>query len=149
VQEFQARTGIRCELRIDGSDEAIDADRSTAVFRILQEALTNISRHAEANLALVTFARQDGLIRLEVRDDGRGISPKEVADPRSLGLIGMRERVLPWGGRVNLGNGAPGAVLTVIVPLSPEHSDAAQSMPGGVVQLATPTESGPLPLPKS
>lgn len=104
VAIFSRRAEIRCTLKITPTDLALDRDRSTAVFRILQEALTNVARHARATEARVTLeGRPDG-VTLIVEDDGRGITPGEASGLRSFGLNGVRERARAWGGRVQVEN---------------------------------------------
>ena len=99
---------------LDREEMAIGRDRSTALFRILQETLTNVSRHALAKLVEVHLKEEPRELVLEVRDDGRGITNCQIASPKSLGLIGMRERVHPWGGSVEI-TGIPGRGTTVAV----------------------------------
>jgi two-component system sensor histidine kinase UhpB len=98
AREFEKRTGIACSL--DLTDDEIDwgQDRATAVFRILQESLTNVARHSGAAHVEVSIDRNDSQIVLEVRDDGRGIRDEELADAQSFGLMGMRERARMFGG---------------------------------------------------
>jgi signal transduction histidine kinase len=100
VAEFQQRTGISCRLQADLGEAGLDADRATALFRILQEALTNVARHAEAAEVRIRLAAGGGRIVLTVTDDGRGIPEDKLADSRSLGLLGMRERARALGGDV-------------------------------------------------
>ncbi len=120
-QEFQERTDIACRLAVGLDDEAalgLDPDLTTALFRIVQESLTNIARHAQATAVQISLARRDNQLRLVIRDNGKGITPAQVSDPKSLGLIGMRERLHPWQGELII-EGYPGAgtTLTVTVPL--------------------------------
>ena len=107
LEEFQKRTGIRCRIIIDPGDVTFDRDRNTALFRIFQETLTNIARHAEATEVSVSLKLKDGQIELKVQDNGRGITEKELAHPKSFGLIGMRERAIIFGGDSNI-KGFPG-----------------------------------------
>lgn len=95
VQDFAKRSGIDCTLDKPADADLAGLDRgvATAVYRALQESLTNIARHAQARHAWVVLSRTGGELRLEVEDDGRGIAPDELAKTRSLGLKGMRERV--------------------------------------------------------
>jgi signal transduction histidine kinase len=107
ADEFRARTGITCELRLPSQDVVLDDDRLTATFRILQEALTNVTRHSGATKTeIVLEEHHDGLF-LEVRDNGRGMTPNPVGK-RSLGLLGMRERALFVGGELTI-QSTPGA----------------------------------------
>jgi signal transduction histidine kinase len=116
AREFQKRTKIRCRVSVDPPDLKLDQDHSTALFRILQESLTNILRHAKATRVDVHLVKQKDAIVLEVRDNGKGISLHRITDTRSVGLIGMRERVLPWGGDVAI-VGRPGKGTDVIVTI--------------------------------
>ena len=98
------------------------ADRtSTALFRIFQELLTNVARHAGATRVDVIMQRNADMLTLEVQDNGRGITSAEMLNPRSLGLLGMRERVLPFNGRIEIdGVRGKGTQVTVSIPLGPE-----------------------------
>ncbi len=100
--EFQRRTGIRVVLRPSAEDVAVDPGQATTVFRILQESLTNVARHAAARRVEIRFAADGDTLRLRVEDDGRGITPAELADSRSLGLLGMRERASAGGGSLEI-----------------------------------------------
>jgi len=125
AREFQARTGIRCRLRLS-HQAMVPPDVSTALFRIFQEALTNIARHARATRAEVVLKKQpDGLV-LRIGDNGRGFDPANSSSSKSLGLLGMRERAAILGGRVEISS-APGkgTRVTAWIPLrSPEGSGA-------------------------
>jgi signal transduction histidine kinase len=120
VGEFQERTGIACTLSINPEYIDLDSDRSTAVFRILQETLTNIARHASAQKVTVTVIVQEEILELTVSDDGRGITESQLNDPRSFGLIGIRERAYYWGGTVDI-QGVPNLGTVVIVRLPIEE----------------------------
>jgi two-component system sensor histidine kinase UhpB len=117
VREFQQRTGVKCHLTSNLEDARLDPDWSTALFRILQEALTNIARHAGATrVDILLEERKDHLV-LEVKDNGRGIRASEVSGLRSLGILGMRERARLLGGRVQIaGVHGRGTTVTVRVP---------------------------------
>ncbi|MBL7164878.1 MAG: PAS domain S-box protein [Dehalococcoidales bacterium] len=102
AEEFQKRTGIRCSLRVEPEDVAIDREVATAVFRVFQEALTNITRHASASRVSTTFKREsDGLV-LRVRDNGGGIDKQQIESSTAYGLIGMRERAYFIGGELEI-----------------------------------------------
>ncbi len=100
VDDFGKRSGVRCEFQLAGNGALENASKAvaTAVYRALQESLTNIARHSGAKHAWVMLAADDGEIQFEVEDDGRGIAPEDLAKVRSLGLKGMRERVTYLGG---------------------------------------------------
>jgi len=112
--EFEARTGIECRLDLPEDSLAIDPERATAMFRIFQETLTNVARHANATEVDVRLAREDGDLTLEVRDNGIGVSEEELSARGSLGILGMRERALLLGGEFGI-NGSPGRGTTVRV----------------------------------
>jgi signal transduction histidine kinase len=119
IEEFGSRTGIACRMEKSGYEPDLPKDQATALFRIFQEILTNIMRHARADRVEVRLEEHDGKLLLEVRDNGRGITESEINDSKSFGLLGMRERLYPWNGRVDFeGRGGQGTVVTVHLPLS-------------------------------
>jgi len=119
VSEFSKRTGIECELNINFSDDdGITQDVSTAIYRILQEALTNIIRHAYASKTWVNLMKYGDEIMLEVRDNGKGIAEEEISNARSYGLTGIRERIHLLGGEVKIfGSPNEGTTIMVSIPL--------------------------------
>ncbi|MDD5234235.1 MAG: PAS domain S-box protein [Syntrophales bacterium] len=118
AEEFQKRTGIRCRLKVDPEDFVLDPDLSTAIFRIFQETLTNVSRHAEASRVGVVLRTARGKAELVVRDNGRGITQEQISKPDSFGLLGIRERVFRRGGEIEIsGKGGKGTVIRVRMPL--------------------------------
>jgi two-component system, NarL family, sensor histidine kinase UhpB len=121
VARFQERTGIECELSIRPASLVLDAERSTVVFRVVQEALTNVARHAEASRVEVRLRQSRKETLLQIRDDGAGIDRAAVQSGRSLGLIGIRERVRRVGGTVDI-EGVPGrgTIFTVRIPRARE-----------------------------
>ena len=116
AREFSRRTGIRCVVDVEAEFADPDKDRSTALFRIFQELLTNVARHANATRVAVRLA--DGeVLRLKVEDNGRGIQEKEFDSPKSLGLLGLRERVLAFGGSIDVkGEEGKGTTVSVSIP---------------------------------
>jgi signal transduction histidine kinase len=114
ADEFQRRSGIRCHVTLTAETVELDRARSTALFRILQELLTNVARHANATRVDVTVRSDLRRIVLTVEDNGSGIDGQVAASPKSLGLLGVRERVLPFGGRVEV-DGTPGKGTSVKV----------------------------------
>lgn len=116
--EFQDRAGIRCEVTVNPPDMILEQDRSTAIFRIFQEALTNIARHAHATLVKVSLKKRAGKVELRVRDNGKGITQEQISDPKSFGIIGMRERTHIFGGNIEIkGVQNKGTTLTISIPL--------------------------------
>ena len=116
TQEFQARTGVHCDLAFEGEWERLDPDRAITVFRVFQEALTNVARHAKATRIKMTGQTTDRRVKIAIRDDGRGITPAESANPNSFGIMGMRERVHYWGGSISI-QGDPGEGTTIEVSI--------------------------------
>ena len=114
--DFQKRSGILCAATLPEEDAPVSRDQATALFRIFQEILTNVARHAQASKVWVHLGEEHHAIVLEVEDDGVGISPALLKERRSLGLLGMRERAAAFGGAVEI-NGVPGQGTTVIVRL--------------------------------
>jgi PAS domain S-box-containing protein len=119
-QEFNERNDARFELLADEADLVLDDASSTAIFRIVQEALTNIARHAQARNITVALHRVDSSLSISIQDDGRGIEDTDMQKASSFGLLGMRERV--WGlrgeiGIVGNGNGEPGTRIDITLPL--------------------------------
>jgi PAS domain S-box-containing protein len=121
AEEFQKRTGIKCEATLDPEEIILDQDRSTAIFRIFQETLTNVARHANATKVKVNLKKKAEKLILKVKDDGRGITEKQISDPKSFGLIGIRERVHLFGGESKIsGIRDKGTTVTVGIPLDGE-----------------------------
>ncbi len=117
VRDFEQRTGIRCQIRSDLKDAQINPGRSTAVFRVLQEALTNVARHSGATRAKIQLSAENGRLLLEIRDNGQGIPVDRATDSRSLGLLGMRERARALGGDVEIrGEDGVGTSVALTIP---------------------------------
>jgi PAS domain S-box-containing protein len=118
AQEFETRTGVRCTVTLPREPLTLDEDRSTAVFRIFQESLTNVTRHAQATRVEAVLSVENGQLIFKVGDNGRGIGPEEVKGRKSLGLVGMQERALMLNGELDI-SGVPGVgtTLTLRIPL--------------------------------
>ncbi|RII27972.1 MAG: histidine kinase [Geobacter sp.] len=119
AKEFQKRSGISCKTIILLTEKKQDRDLSTAVYRIFQEALSNVIRHSGATTVQVDLVERKGWLVLTVRDNGRGIAEQEKRDVQSLGIAGMRERAETFGGKLRI-CGAPqqGTALFVRIPLT-------------------------------
>lgn len=115
--EFQKQTGIKCKITF-GTHNIIDQERATTVFRIFQETLTNVIRHAKATRVTASLKVKNHNLLLEVKDNGRGISEAEITNPDAFGLIGMRERAYHWKGKVKI-SGRPdkGTTISISIPL--------------------------------
>lgn len=119
AREFQKRTEIRCRIVSLQEETTLSAEKSTAVFRIFQEILTNVARHSQASLVEVRMEERGGDLLLRVSDNGRGIEEEKVAAATSIGLLGMRERAMIFGGQVEVaGAEGRGTTVTVRVPLA-------------------------------
>jgi len=116
AQRFESRTGIPCEFKSFAGDIQIDSKKSIALFRIYQEALTNIARHANATVVKSVFQRVGEMLVLEIKDNGCGISIDEQFKQKPFGLIGMRERALAIGGLLEI-SGIAGEGTTIMVRL--------------------------------
>jgi two-component system sensor histidine kinase UhpB len=118
VDGFHARTGIHCELRLDLEHIYLEERIATALFRLVQESLTNVVRHARADRVRISLHTEDDQLRLLIEDNGIGFQP-DIHRPRSFGLLGMRERVLALSGRFSI-DSWPGAgtVITALIPLA-------------------------------
>ena len=118
VQEFRKRTGLVCQITSYPSDIHLNEPQATAFFRILQEALTNVARHARASRVRVQLDQQGNQVILRVEDDGVGIDAERLADPGSLGLLGMQERASALGGSVTVRrNKKSGTTVTARIPV--------------------------------
>ena len=118
AEDFAGSTGITCRTYCEAIDDDIDADTSLAIFRIVQEALTNVAKHAHASLVVVRMQRENGSIALEIRDNGRGISDTDMTKRKSFGLRGIRERVHALAGYFDISPGEHGGTcLTLQIPL--------------------------------
>ena len=115
--EFQDRSGIVCETHLPTEEIPLDPERSTAVFRILQEALTNVARHANATKVIVALRSEAGSLILTVSDNGKGIDETMIFAHHSMGLLGMRERALFFGGKTEVSRLAGrGTLVSVRIP---------------------------------
>jgi two-component system, NarL family, sensor histidine kinase UhpB len=116
--EFQSRTKISCTLKTNVEDIQIDPDRSTALFRILQESLTNVARHSNASEVNVELHATGNNLTLTVSDNGKGIAEMNIPSLKSLGLLGMKERAHMLGGMLNIkGRPGHGTIVSVELPI--------------------------------
>jgi len=117
--DFVERHGIACELLADEAELRLDDQASTAIFRIVQEALTNVARHAQASRVTLTLYRSNDELLVTVRDDGRGIIDADMEKAQSLGLVGMRERVWGLKGEITIGtDGGSGTRIDIELPIA-------------------------------
>ena len=132
ARRFQARTDIKCLFTSRFHELDLDQEHRTVMFRFFQEALSNIARHAGATRVTVSLEKEGGRLLLTVEDNGRGITSREIADPKSLGLLTMRESAHLLGGEFLI-SGAPGkgTRVTLAVPLSCPESIAVGAVGSG------------------
>ncbi|MBC8344443.1 MAG: response regulator [Bacteroidetes bacterium] len=118
TQEFQERTDINCQLDLLPSENLnLNPELATAVFRIYQEILSNIARHAEATSTRIGFSEHKNRFELKVTDDGRGITQSQVEASDSFGLMGIEERLYPWKGNFRIeGETGRGTTVTISIP---------------------------------
>jgi len=117
ARRFQDRAGIPCQVSIPERELALSPEVSTAFFRIFQESLTNVARHAHASKVEAELKAEPRFVVCSVRDNGKGITEADIANPQSLGLLGMKERVAQLGGEVVFkSHPGQGTVVTVRVP---------------------------------
>jgi signal transduction histidine kinase len=115
--EFSKNTGLECHFQSNKNDIEVDSNMAINIFRIYQEALTNIARHAQASQVQTTMLQQNGLIQLTIEDNGIGVDLNEVKNKKSLGLISMKERARLFKGEVMIEQRVPqGTVVTVKLP---------------------------------
>jgi PAS domain S-box-containing protein len=124
VENFIQRTGIPCELAISNPGMRVPEAHSTAVFRVVQEALTNIAKHAEARHVEVALDLVSTAITVSIRDDGRGFDRDDPPRAGSFGLIGLRERAYLLGGEASIASArGKGTVIEVVLPI-PQEAEA-------------------------
>jgi PAS domain S-box-containing protein len=117
LKDFEKRTGILCKLFLPGEHISLDPDLSTALFRIFQEALTNVARHSGATEIRVHLHMDGDSTTMEIEDNGKGIGKRKILSSKSLGLLGMRERAQMFGGHITV-TGTPGTGTKVTVEIS-------------------------------
>ena len=126
VSEFAEHSGVSCELQMSETQLDLDADQTTMVFRIVQESLTNVARHAQARRVTVTLAQRLGGYALTVQDDGKGFDPRAERNPKSLGLIGLHERAQMLGGRISISSADNAGVRIAVTFPAQAGSDSAR-----------------------
>lgn len=123
ASEFEKRTGIQCQLQLPSSHDELSRNVKITIFRIFQEAMTNIARHSGANKVKINLQIDAQQVVLEIMDNGRGIVPNEIFDKNSLGLLGIRERVHFLKGQFGIkGNSSEGTQIRVTIPMEKYES---------------------------
>lgn len=117
VEDYEDRIGLTYNVSIDPEEIILDREHSTAIFRIFQETLTNIIRHANATSVNISLREQAGEVELKIRDNGKGITKRQISHPESFGLMGIRERAHVLGGKAEIeGSSGNGTTVTVRIP---------------------------------
>jgi len=130
--QFNDRMGVTCDFISDPEDIVLDQTRSTAIFRIFQETITNIARHAKATRAEIFLKETPTEVELRVSDNGKGITKEQISDPKSFGLMGIRERALSLGGEVEIsGAENKGTTVWVRIPKDGAEDETGDKDPGG------------------
>ncbi|RMH21561.1 MAG: PAS domain S-box protein [Acidobacteria bacterium] len=142
IEELERDCGIRCRFVTELKKVNLDLERETHIFRILQEALTNVVRHAQATSVEIELAEKDGILMLTIADDGRGISEDVISTGKSVGMTGMRERAHLCGGELTVFC-APGAgtIIVLRVPMSAEDADPKT----GAIYIGSPKRAPGVP----
>jgi signal transduction histidine kinase len=161
VEDCERRTGLKCALSIPAEDLVLERDDALALFRILQEALTNVVRHAQATQVMIKLVITDGELEMDVQDNGRGFTPEACPVSEALGLLSMRERAIGFQGTVNIqSKPGHGTAVQVRMPLvqrvvtsvhgenspgfeGPTTASGTSSSPSGPVSI-TGSDSSPL-----
>lgn len=116
-KEYEKRTGIHCHLSLQREEIKLDSELSTTFFRIFQETLTNVARHANASRIDISFLEKNDQLIYNISDDGKGMDENKVNTRKSIGLLGIRERVLSWGGKTQIESvPGKGTSITVTIP---------------------------------
>lgn len=116
AEDFSRRSGIACKFETNGVAVAFDEVDATTVFRVVQESLTNVIRHAAASKVDIVMKRERRQLHLLVHDNGKGFNPVAVREKEAFGLMGMRERLLALGGKLHIAS-APGDGTTIMIDL--------------------------------
>ncbi len=118
AEDFEKLTNIKCSLSLPKAEIVLEKNKSTAIFRIFQEALTNIARHSQATKTAISLLNHQSNIYLEILDNGKGITQEQIKDFKSLGIHGMEERAMVFGGQVYIeGIAGKGTTVKVEIPI--------------------------------
>ena len=117
INDFKKQSGISCKLISMMSKIDVEQSNNLNIFRIIQEALTNVMRHANASQVIIKIMKAGNSIRIEISDDGCGIKESTVSNPTTLGLLGMRERAELFGGKLSIaGKDGKGTKIILSIP---------------------------------
>ena len=128
--DFEKRTGVTCRVTAEPHEMTLDREMCIEAFRVFQEALTNVARHAQANNVTVSLQKKDDRFVMKVKDDGKGITEKVITDPKSIGLAGMGERAHAMGGVLSIsGSRGRGTTVSLSVPVSSDNEPGGPAEP--------------------
>lgn len=144
ASRFEKRTGIHCEVRLPGQTPEWPAGVPLVAYRTAQEALTNITKHAQANRVQIDLSLAGGVMSLEIADNGRGLSQQDLAKARSFGIRGLHERAGTVGGWIDLSSGPAGTTLILSIPLAPGAEAPTSSSPVPLAEPDDPSQWGAL-----
>jgi signal transduction histidine kinase len=117
---FQKKTAVACSVESNGMNIALDDPAESVIFRVIQEALTNIEKHAHAGNATISFHHSGTRLDVMIRDDGVGMAPDSDSKPGCYGLIAMQERIFVLGGTISIENAPPhGVAISLSIPIEP------------------------------
>jgi signal transduction histidine kinase len=136
AKEFHDRTAIPCQVSCSHDEIPLAPERSVAVFRVFQETLTNISKHAGASKVGVRLAQAEGRVELEVTDDGHGITGSDTSKPGSFGIRGMRERCRDLGGDMQIA-GTPGKGTRISISVPVQHEKKKRNARQAAAKIAS------------
>lgn len=141
---FEKRTGIPCQVRIPSQTPEWPAGVPLVAYRTAQEALTNITKHAQATRVQIDLSLAGGVMSLEISDNGRGLSQKDLAKARSFGIRGLHERAGTVGGWIDLSSGPAGTTLILSIPLTPGAEPPTTTSPTPLHEPDDPSQWGSL-----
>lgn len=144
ASRFEKRTGIPCQVRIPSQTPEWPAGVPLVAYRTAQEALTNITKHAQATRVQIDLSLAGGVMSLEISDNGRGLSQKDLAKARSFGIRGLHERAGTVGGWIDLSSGPAGTTLILSIPLNPGAEPPTTSSPAPLSEPDDPSQWGSL-----
>jgi two-component system NarL family sensor kinase len=121
LQQFSEASGIRVESRLEPIDDVVPSAQVTHIYRLLQESLNNIGKHAQASCVNVMIERDVHAVRIAINDDGRGFDVQLASQAGGLGLQSMTERVHMLGGQITLSSGASGSSVVITIPIAEPH----------------------------
>ena len=127
TSRFERRNNVECQFRTTHESISLPVGVPLVAYRFAQEALTNVSKHAQASRVVVDLSLSAGVLSLEVSDNGRGLTPEDLTKARSFGLRGLHQRASTVGGWVDISSGAEGTTLMLSVPLREAKAHDAPS----------------------